>query len=53
MDSSNELASIYAIGFVIRLYLIFLIGVQTFDVTRLKFIGVQIFDVTRLKFIRA
>jgi hypothetical protein len=37
MDSSRELASIYAIGFVIRLYLIVLIGVQTSDGMGLKF----------------
>jgi hypothetical protein len=37
MDSSRELASIYAMGFVISLYLILLIGVQTFNVTGLKF----------------
>jgi hypothetical protein len=32
-----ELASIYAVGFVIGLYLILLIGVQISDVMRLKF----------------
>jgi uncharacterized integral membrane protein len=37
MDSSRELASIYAIGFIISLYLLLLIGVQTSDVTGLKF----------------
>jgi hypothetical protein len=37
MDSSRELASIYVIGFLVRLYLILLIGVQTSDVTGLKF----------------
>jgi hypothetical protein len=31
VDSSRELASIYAIGFVINLYLILLIDVQTSD----------------------
>jgi hypothetical protein len=36
MDSSCELVSIYAIGFVISLYLILLIGVQTSDVAGLK-----------------
>jgi hypothetical protein len=34
MDSSRELAFIYAIGFVISLYLILLIDVQ---ISRLKF----------------
>jgi len=33
IDSARELASIYAIGFVIILYLILLIGVQTSSVT--------------------
>jgi hypothetical protein len=37
MDSSRELTSIYAIGFVVRVYLIFLIGVQTLNMTGLKF----------------
>jgi hypothetical protein len=37
MDSSRELASIYAIGFVVKLYLILLIGVQKSNVTGLKF----------------
>jgi hypothetical protein len=37
MDSSRELVSIYVISFVISLYLILLIGVQTFDVMGLKF----------------
>jgi hypothetical protein len=37
MDSSRELTSIYTIDFVISLYLIFLIDVQTFDTTGLKF----------------
>jgi hypothetical protein len=36
MDSSRELVSIYAIGFVIKPYLKLLIGVQTFDVTGTK-----------------
>ena len=36
MDWSRELASIHAIGIVIGLYLIFLIGVQAFNVTGLK-----------------
>jgi hypothetical protein len=36
MDSSRELASIYAISFVINLYLIFLIGVKTSDMIGLK-----------------
>jgi hypothetical protein len=35
--ASRELAFIYAIGFVIRLYLILLIGVQTSNVTGLEF----------------
>jgi hypothetical protein len=37
MDSSRELVSIYVISFIIRLYLIILIDVQTSDVTVLKF----------------
>jgi hypothetical protein len=37
MDLSHELASIYAMGFVINLYLILLISVQIFDVMGLKF----------------
>jgi hypothetical protein len=37
MDPPHEWASIYAISFVISLYLILLIGVQTSDVTRLNF----------------
>jgi hypothetical protein len=37
MDPYRELASIYAMGFVISLYLMLLIGVQTFDVKELKF----------------
>jgi hypothetical protein len=37
MDSSRELASIYTISFVIRLYLILLIGVKISDVMGLKF----------------
>ena len=36
MDSSRELALIYAIGFIISLYLILLIGVQTSDLTATK-----------------
>jgi hypothetical protein len=36
MDSSRELAFIYAMSFVISLYLIILIGVQTFDVTGVR-----------------
>jgi len=36
MHSSHELASSYAIDFVISLYLILLIGIQTFDVTITK-----------------
>jgi hypothetical protein len=36
-DSSRELASIYVIGFVIILYLILIIGVQTSDVIGLNF----------------
>ena len=36
LDSSRELASIYAIRFVISLHLILLIGVQTSDVMGLK-----------------
>jgi hypothetical protein len=36
MDSSRELVSIYAIGFVISLYLILLISVQISDVTGTK-----------------
>jgi hypothetical protein len=36
MDSSRELASIYAMNSVISLYLILLIGVQTFDMTGSK-----------------
>jgi hypothetical protein len=37
MDSSRELASIYTISFVISLYLILLIGIQTFNMMELKF----------------
>jgi hypothetical protein len=33
----GELVSIYVINFVIRLYLIFLINIQTSDITGLKF----------------
>jgi hypothetical protein len=36
MDSSHELVFIYAIGFVINLYLILLISVQISDLTRTK-----------------
>jgi hypothetical protein len=36
MVSSYELASIYTIGFIIRLYLILLIGVQTYNVAETK-----------------
>jgi hypothetical protein len=36
MNLSRELASIYTFDFVISLYLIFLIGVQTSDITGLK-----------------
>jgi hypothetical protein len=32
MDSSSELVSIYAIGFVIKLYFILLIVAQTYNV---------------------
>ena len=37
MNSSRKLAFIYIIGFVISLYLILLICIQTSDVTRLNF----------------
>ena len=37
MNSSCELTSIYITGFVIRLYLILLMSVQTSDVKKLKF----------------
>jgi hypothetical protein len=37
IDLFHELASIYAISFVIIIYLIFIIGIQTSDVTGLKF----------------
>jgi hypothetical protein len=37
MESSRELASIYAMDFVIKLYLILLIDVQILDMTGLKF----------------
>jgi hypothetical protein len=37
IDSSRELDFIYAINFVINLYLILIIGVQTSDMTGLKF----------------
>jgi hypothetical protein len=40
IDSSGELAFIYAIGFIISLYLIHLISIQISDVTRLKLITV-------------
>jgi hypothetical protein len=36
MDLSGELVSIYTISFIISLYLILLIGVQTSDVTVTK-----------------
>jgi hypothetical protein len=36
MNLSRELISIYTISFVTRLYLILLIGIQTFDVTELS-----------------
>ena len=35
LDSSHEIAPIYAISFIISLYLILLIGIQKFDVTEL------------------
>jgi hypothetical protein len=35
MDSSYELASIYAMNFIINLYLILLIDIQIFDVIAL------------------
>jgi hypothetical protein len=37
MNLSHELGTIYAIEFLIRLYLIFLIVIQIFDVMGLKF----------------
>jgi hypothetical protein len=37
MDSSRELAFIWAMDFITNLYLIFLNDVQKFDVTELKF----------------
>jgi hypothetical protein len=37
MDSSRKVGSIYAMNFIINLYLILLIGVQTFDMTGLNF----------------
>jgi hypothetical protein len=38
IDSSRKLVFIYSISFIISLYLIFLIGVQTSDVTGLKLV---------------
>ena len=46
MDSSRQLASIYAINFVITLHLILLIYVQTSDVTELKLLVFFFFEET-------